>query len=82
VYAAPLVCMLGAMKRLQILIDEELDETLEREAAVRRTSKSALIRDLVREHLGELPPLDRDPLGRTIGTDDFEPVPVDEAVYG
>jgi hypothetical protein len=73
--------MLDCMKRLQILIDEELDETLERQAVARGTSKSALIRHLVKEHLVELPALELDPLGRTIGIDDFEPAPIDEVVY-
>lgn len=69
------------MRRVQILLDEELDDTLEREATASGTSKSALIRRLVREGLAELPPLDSDPLSRTIGADDFDPAPVDEVVY-
>lgn len=70
------------MKRLQILMDDDLNEALEREARARDTSKSALLRELVREHLADLPPLDADPVGRMVGADDFEPAPVDEVVYG
>ncbi len=69
------------MKRLQILIDEELDAALERMARKERSSKAALIRRYVGERLRPLGPLDRDPLARMAGADDFDPAPVDEAVY-
>jgi hypothetical protein len=70
------------MKRLQILIEEELDEALAREARRSRTSKAALIRRYVREQLGGLPPFSADPLGQMIGVDDFDPENIDEVVYG
>ena len=44
------------MKRLQIMIDEDLDAELEREAAATGTSKAGLIRTYVRERLRPLPP--------------------------
>jgi hypothetical protein len=69
------------MKRLQILIEEELDEGLERQALSENTSKAALIRKYVRIHLTSLPPLESDPLWRMKGTDDFEPGNIDEVVY-
>jgi hypothetical protein len=69
------------MKRLQILIDEDLDEALEREARRTGSSKAALIRDLVRERLATLPPLDSDPLLKTLGEDDFDPAAIDDVVY-
>ena len=69
------------MKRLQILIDEDLDAELDRLAAEEGTSKAALIRRFVREHLKPLPPLSADPLGRMVGADDFEPASVDDIVY-
>jgi hypothetical protein len=69
------------MKRLQILIEEELDEALERKAREEGTSKAALIRRYVGERLEPLPPLPSDPLARMAGADAFEPAPVDEVVY-
>lgn len=69
------------MKRLQILIEEELDEALERQAREEGTSKAALIRRYVGERLEPLPPLSSDPLARMIGADDFEPEPIDDVVY-
>ena len=69
------------MKRLQIMIDEDLDAELGRQAAAGRTSKAALIRRLVRAHLVPLPPLSQDPIGQMAGVDDFEPASVDDVVY-
>ena len=69
------------MKRLQIMIDEDLDDALEREALREKTSKAALIREYVRERLHTLPPLDSDPLWRMAGSDDFEQESVDDVVY-
>ena len=73
--------MLDSMKRLQIMIEEELDEALEREARSAGTSKAALIRLYVRERISTLPPLEVDPLWRMKGSDDFEPEDVDVVVY-
>lgn len=70
-----------SMKRLQIMIDEDLDALLGRKASVEGTSKAALIRRFVRERIGEMPPLEADPLVAMIGDDDFEPAPVDDVVY-
>lgn len=70
------------MKRLQILIDEELHSELERAAASSGRSKSDLIREFVRQHLSTLPPLDRDPLFMLAGKASFDPAPVDDIVYG
>ena len=69
------------MKRLQIMIDEDLDAELERLATSEGTSKAALIRRFVRERIRPLPPLSADPIGRMTGIDDFEPAPVDDVVY-
>jgi hypothetical protein len=69
------------MKRLQIMIDEDLDAELERLAVDEDTSKAALIRRFVRERLAPLPPLSADPLGRMVGADDFEPAAIDDVVY-
>jgi hypothetical protein len=71
------------MKRLQIMIDEDLDEALERQARDERTSKAALIRRYVRERLKPLPPVNEDPLWQLVGDLDVEPVDdIDEYLYG
>lgn len=69
------------MKRLQIFIEEELDSALERKARSEGKSKAALIRRYVRERVSPLPPIEKDPLWRLVGVDDFEPSPVDDVVY-
>lgn len=73
--------MLTPMKRLQIMIEEDLDAALERRALEERTSKAALIRRYVRDRL-QPAPAEGDPLLRMIGVDHFEPADVDEVVYG
>lgn len=69
------------MKRLQIMIDEDLDRILGRLALAERTSKAALIRRFVRERVGSSPPIGRDAIAVMAGTDDFPPEPVDDVVY-
>jgi Ribbon-helix-helix protein, copG family len=69
------------MKRLQIMIQEDLDAALGRLAAEQGLSKAALIRQFVRERLQPLPPLEDDPLFRISGSASFSPAPVDEVVY-
>lgn len=67
------------MKRLQIMIDEDLDEALGLEAKKQGTSKAALIRRFVRSQLGNVE--DHDALSEMVGNDDFEPAPIDDVVY-
>ncbi len=69
------------MKRLQIMIDEDLDEALDRLAVEQHQSKAALIRRFVREAIKPLPPLDQDPITRMIGVDEDEPASIDAVVY-
>jgi predicted transcriptional regulator len=72
------------MKRLQILIDEELDAELDRVSAQTGRSKGALVREAVRRQLKPLPPLEQDPLWELAGAASFDPVPadkIDEVVY-
>ena len=71
----------GQVRRLQISIDEELDDYLAAEAARRGTSKAALIREYVREHAGG-DGQEEDPLAEFIGAIDAEPGDIDEVVYG
>ena len=69
------------MKRLQIMIEEDIDAELERLAAEQGRSKAALIRQFVRQHVQPLPPLSADPIFRMAGNDDIEPAAVDAVVY-
>jgi predicted transcriptional regulator len=70
------------VKRLQIMLDEDLDEALARMASERGTSKAALIRQFVRAAIGELPPLEQDALFTMAGADSYEPdQTIDEVVY-
>jgi len=74
------------VKRLQIMIEKELDAALALQAREERTSKAALIRRYVRERLKPepLPPLHEDPIWGLVGiAGDAEPVDdIDEFLYG
>jgi hypothetical protein len=70
------------MKRLQIMIEEEVDRALSIEAARGHVSKASLIRGYVRQGLQPLPPLGDDPLSALSGSADFEPAKIDDTVYG
>ncbi|MGE5226147.1 MAG: CopG family transcriptional regulator [Planctomycetaceae bacterium] len=69
------------MKRLQIMIDEDLDTILERMARDEGTSKAALIRRFVRERVAPLPRIQDDPIWGLMGIADVEPANVDDVVY-
>lgn len=69
------------MKRLQIMIEKDLDDALDAQARREGTSKAALIRRHMRQSLRELPPLEEDPLWKMAGVDSFEPTDIDEVVY-
>jgi len=78
------VCNVARMRRINIVIDPELDDRLEREAHVRGMSKSALVRQCVDQ---ELTTKDVDNGLRRIGAisylfDDVEPVDIDTELYG
>ncbi len=68
------------MKRLQIMIEEDLDDALGLEAKQQGTSKAALIRRYVRLHLGT-PEDGTDALTEMVGIDDFDPSPIDDVLY-
>ncbi len=75
---------MNSVKRLQILIDEDLDEALERQAREEQTSKAALIRRYVRERVKPLPPIEDDPLWAWVGAGKGAPgdsASVDDVVY-
>jgi hypothetical protein len=72
------------MRRLQIMIDEDLDEALAHQAREERTSKAALIRRYVRERIKPLPPIEEDALWELIGMSEGNPddsMSVDDVVY-
>lgn len=69
------------MKRLQIMIDEDLNQALEQLAQETGRSKATLIREILRERLRPLPPLSVDALSQLMGSSNFEPAPVDDIVY-
>jgi hypothetical protein len=73
------------MKRLQILIDQDLDAELERLSNSQGRSKASLIREFVRNQVKPLPPLEADPLWQMAGRYSFGPVDpgeIDNIVYG
>ncbi len=73
------------VKRLQIMIEEELDAALARQAAEEGVSKAALIRRYVRDRLRPLPPPEDEPLWEIIGLVKGRPgdsASVDDVVYG
>lgn len=75
-----------SVKRLQIMIEEDLDAALAIQAEREGVSKAALIRRYVGERLRPMPPLDEDPLWGIVGmikdgsADDSSRI--DEVVYG
>jgi Ribbon-helix-helix protein, copG family len=73
-----------SVKRLQIMIEEELDAALARQAAEEGVSKAALIRRYVRLNLEPLPPLETDPIWQIVGMFEGRPddsARIDEVVY-
>jgi hypothetical protein len=74
------------VKRLQIMIEADLDEALGLQAEREGVSKAALVRRYVGERLRPLPPLDEDPLWLGMGMikdgDPNSSQQIDEVVYG
>lgn len=72
---------MARMRRIQVVMDPELDDWLAREAAARGVSKSALVRECVRRNAGE-PAFDNGL--RFLPTfDDVEPIEdIDTELYG
>jgi len=73
---------MARMRRIQVVIDPELDDRLGREAAARRISKSALVREAVQHELTTEP--HDNGLWKLVGMfPDVEPVEdIDEYLYG
>ncbi|HEU0020030.1 MAG TPA: CopG family transcriptional regulator [Thermoleophilaceae bacterium] len=72
------------MKRLQIMLDEDLDAELARRASTEGRSKASIIRESLRQTLRPLPPLEEDPIWEMVGADPGgEPVEdIDEYLIG
>jgi hypothetical protein len=71
------------MKRIQIHLEEDLDDAAEREAKRRGISKAALIRGSLARELSPEPVDSVDPWARMCGWLDDEPIEnIDEFLYG
>ncbi len=72
----------ASMRRIQIYIEEAVDDALQAEAARTGTSKAALIRDCVAARFDPRILLEEDPMTELVGSVDAEPGDIDEVVYG
>ena len=70
------------MKRLQIMLEDDIYEALGVEAIKAHTSKASLVRRYLRLSLNPLPSLDEDPLSGLAGSTEFEPADINETVHG
>ena len=70
------------VRRIQLYIEERLDDILQLEAAKSKRSKASLIRECVSHRYGKESGTDNDPLAAMIGTVDIDPEDVDDVVYG
>lgn len=73
-----------AVKRLQILIDEDLDAALNRVSRRTGRPKGALVREAVRAHIKARSAPERDALLEMVGKDSFDPASpkeIDDVVY-
>ena len=73
------------MRRIQIYIEEELDEALQAEATRTGRSKAAIIRESVADRFdrqGRRGKRPKDAMTALVGSVDAEPAEVDEVVYG
>ena len=76
------MCIIAIVRRVQIHLDEALDEAAEEEAARRGISKAALIRESLARALGEPGPRSPDPWLAITGWLDDGPVDdLDAAIY-
>jgi len=73
------------MRRIQLHLDEELDEALTRQAIAQGVPKAVLIRELLRKALPTLPRRAADPSSQLVAIyegGEEESTAVDEVVYG
>lgn len=77
------MCIIARMRRIQIHIDEDLDDAAEREAARRGMSKAALIRESLAERLSVTQTPKEDPWEAMCGwLDDGAVKDIDAVLYG
>lgn len=73
------------LKRVQLMLDEELDQAVAREARLQRISRSEVVRRVLREKLlPPPPPREEDPLWELVGMVEGEPDDsqrINEVVY-
>ena len=67
------------MRRIQLYIENDMDDALSAAAARRGLSRSAFVRDAVRSSLADGPEAVADPLDALVGSVDVEP---DAVIYG
>lgn len=72
--------ILHNVKRLQIYIEPEMDEALALDAARDGTSKAAIIRRLIADHISRRS--GADPIDELVGGFSGDPGNIDDAVYG
>ncbi|MCQ3803127.1 MAG: ribbon-helix-helix domain-containing protein [bacterium] len=71
------------MRRIQLYVDEDLDEALSTQAARLGVSRSSLVRDAVRASLNDHLATHADPVDTLIGCLDIEPDDdIDAVIYG
>lgn len=71
------------MRRIQLYMDDDIDEALSVAAARRGVSRSAFVRDAVRSSLAGGPEATTDPLDELVGSVDVEPDDdLDAVIYG
>lgn len=71
------------MRRIQLYVDDGVDQVLSAEAARRGVSRSAVIRDAVRTSLKDYFDNEPDPIDSLIGSVDIDPIDdIDEVIYG
>jgi hypothetical protein len=70
------------MRRIQIYLDESVDEALQSEAARTGRSKASLIRECVSSRYGAMGTATVDSIDELIGSIDVPPAAVDDVVYG
>jgi hypothetical protein len=74
------------MRRIQLYLEEDLDEAIQSEAVRTGRSKASLIRECVRSRYegrgATSGSAAADPIDALIGSIDIEPADVDEVVYG